>query len=214
MIVLGLGTNIGERELNLSQALQMLNEQYDIKIHKTTPLILTSNNIIEFRELAGSLSRSYLYFGKNGNERFKMMTSNDKNAMIANEMTYESRIFYKISDRYQFHQQYWDLVDFIKMTNSQLEDIEMQLLPDSLKFKTPAEVREIALKLKDNRNRTISELRKHVPYDRQATINKKLEDRQIDKADVFERVVINSLNNLAASKGFTTGTSSSIEFRR
>ena len=100
------------------------------------------------------------------------------------------------------------------MTNSALEDLEMEYLPDSLKFKSPAYVKEVALRLKDQRGRSITELRRHIPYDRQATINKKLEERDIDKADIFERVVINSLNNLASSKGFTTGTSSSIEFRR
>lgn len=189
-------------------------EQYDVRIHKRTPLVMTSPDVIGFRDLAGKLFASYLYFGKNGNERFKIMAANDKNALIASDMTFESRMFYKISDRYQFHQQHWDLIDYIKMTNSALEDLEMEYLPDSLKFKTPAYVKEVALRLKDQRGRTITELRRHIPYDRQATINKKLEERDIDKADIFERVVINSLNNLASSKGFTTGTSSSIEFRR
>jgi len=189
-------------------------EQYDLKIHKRTPLFITSPDVLQFRELAGRLSASYLYFGKNGNDRYKMMASNDKHALVANEMTYESRMFYKISDRYQFHQQHWDLVDFIKMTNSQLEDLQMELLPDSLKLKTPDYVREVALKFKDQRTKTIIELRRHIPYDRQATINKKMEGRELDKSDVFDQVVINSLNTLAASKGFTTGTSSSIEFRR
>ncbi|MBL0341036.1 MAG: hypothetical protein IPP71_08990 [Bacteroidetes bacterium] len=189
-------------------------EQFDVRIHKRTPLVLTSPNIIDFREIAGRLSASYLYFGKNGSERNKIMVANDKNAFIANEMTFESRLFYKISDRYQFHQQHWDLVDYLKMTNSSFDDLEMEFLPDSLKFKTPGYVKEVALKLKEQRSRAIVELRRHIPYDRQAIINKRLEERAIDKSDIFERVVINSLNNLAASKGFTTGTSSSIEFRR
>ena len=42
MIVLGLGTNIGEREMNLSQALQMLNEQYDIKIKAVSSIYETA----------------------------------------------------------------------------------------------------------------------------------------------------------------------------
>ncbi len=189
-------------------------EQYDIRIHKRTPIVLTSTNVMDFREAASKLSASYLYFGKNGNERYKMMASNDKNAFIASDMTFESRMFYKISDRYQFHQQNWDLIDYLKMTNSPLNDLEMEYLPDTLKFKTADYVKEVALRLKDQRSRMISELRNHIPYDRQAILNKKLFERDIDKSDIFDRVVINSLNNLATSKGFTTGTSSSIEFRR
>jgi len=123
-------------------------------------------------------------------------------------------LFYKISDRYQNHQQAWDIVDYIKMVNLKPEMLEMQFLIDSLKFKSPEAVIEIGLKLKDKRNRNIVELRKHLPYDRQAIINRMLEDRDIDKSDIFERVVINSLNNHAAGNGFTTGSSSSIEFRK
>lgn len=100
------------------------------------------------------------------------------------------------------------------MTNSALEDINMTFLPDSLKFTTPANVRTVALQLKDKRSKTIMDLRRHIPYDRQITINKRLEDRDIDKSDIFERVVINTLNRMAAEKGFTTGTSASIDFRR
>lgn len=189
-------------------------EQYDMKIHKRTPLVLTSTNVPEFKELAGKLNATYLYYGNNGSERYKMMTNIDKNALLANEMTFESRLFYKISDRYQFHQQNWDLIDYIKMTNSNLEALEMALLPDSLKFKTPEYVRNSALNLKEKRTKTISDLRRHIPYDRQITINKRLEARDIDKSDIFERIVIQDLNRRAAEKGFTTGTSASIEFRR
>jgi hypothetical protein len=169
---------------------------------------------LEFKELAGKLNSTYLYYGTNGSERYKMMTNIDKNALLANEMTFESRLFYKISDRYQFHQQNWDLIDYIKMTNSNLEALEMALLPDSLKFKTPEYVRNSALNLKEKRTKTISDLRRHIPYDRQITINKRLEARDIDRADIFERIVIQDLNRRAAEKGFTTGTSASIEFRR
>ena len=189
-------------------------EQFDIRIHKRAPLVITSPNTIEFRELAGRLSETYIYYGANGNERYKMMASVDNHARLANEMTFESRLFYKISDRYQFHQQYWDLVDYLKMSNSDFADLEMKYLNDSLKFKSPADVREITSQMKDKRSRLVMELRKHMPYDRQAYINKRMEDRDIDKADMFDRVVINSLNAMATAKGFSTGNASSIEFRR
>ncbi len=189
-------------------------EQYDIRIHKRTPLILTSPNTIVCREIADRLSSTYLYYGKDGFSRYKMMAAIDKNALLANEMTFESRLFYKISDRYQFHQQYWDLVDYLKMSNSDFSNIDMTLLHDSLKFKSPADVREMAFRLKDERNKIITELRKHLPYDRQAIINKKLEENDVDKSDMFDRVVINSLNSLSAANGFSTGNPASIDFRR
>jgi hypothetical protein len=189
-------------------------EQYDIRIHKRTPLVMTSSDPGEFRELAASLSASYLYFGLQGRERYKMMAAIDQHAMASNAMTYESRVFYKISDRYQFHQQSWDLIDYMKMGNLQPELIEMQFLEDSLKFGSPDKVVSLAQNLKQKRSKTIVDLRRHLPYDRQVIINRMLEDRAIDKADIFERVIINSLNTLASEKGFSTGANASIEFRR
>jgi hypothetical protein len=189
-------------------------EQYDIRVHKRTPVILTSTDPSEMRTLSEKLTDTYMYFGEKGEERYKMMASNDKNAMVANDMSFESRLFYKISDRYQFHQQSWDLVDYIKMSNSPLTEIDQKFLQEANRFKTPAELKELSLKKKDERTKIISYLRRHLPYDRQAVINKKLEDRDIDKADIFERVVINSLNDLAATRGINTGVSASTEFRR
>jgi len=189
-------------------------EQYDIRIHKRPPMLLTSPDPAEFREIASRFSATYLYYGKFGHERHKIMASNDKNAMLANEMTFESRMFYKISDRYQYHQQGWDIVDYLKMTRPDLDGIDMTMCPDSIKFKSPEYVLDLGQNLKDQRNRAIIELRKHLPYDRQAIINRMLEDREIDKSDIFERVIINSLNNHAASNGFSTGSSASIEFKR
>ena len=189
-------------------------EQYDIRIHKRYPLILTSPNSGTFREIAARLANTYIYYGKNGFERHRMMAAIDKHAQVANEMTFESRMYYKISDRYQFHQQYWDLVDYLKMTNSDFSDLDMTTLPDSLKFKTPEYVRDVATRQKEERNRIINEMRKHLPYDRQTIINQKLIDHEINKSEMLDRVIINSLNTLSAAKGFSTGTAASIDFRR
>ncbi len=208
--------NNAERELPGWREIARLSngEQYDMFIHKRTPMVLTSPDPSVFREIALRFHETYLYYGESGTERYKIMASNDKNAMMANEMTYESRIFYKISDRYQYHQQSWDIVDYLKMSNPGPEAIQMEYLPDSLKFKTPEHVLQLGMSLKEKRNKTMIELRRHLPYDRQLIINRMLEDRGIDRAPIFERVVINSLNNLATSNGYTTSSASSIEFRR
>jgi hypothetical protein len=208
--------NLAEKELPGWREIARLagGEQYDMHIHKRAPMLLTSPDPSEFRELAANLSATYLYYGPGGYERHRMMATIDNHAMMANEMTYESRIFYKISDRYQYHQQYWDMVDYLKMANPRPEDIEMKYLPDSLRFKTPHYVLEVARNLKEKRNRVLIDLRKHLPYDRQMILNNMMEDRGLDQGPLFERVVINSLNHHAAAKGFNTVNISSIEFRR
>jgi hypothetical protein len=177
-------------------------EQFDIRIHKRTPVILTSTDPARLKSLAHDLNDTYIYYGPIGADRHRMMVSNDRHAYEASPMTFESRLYYKISDRFQFNQQGWDVVDYIKITNSSLEeDFNMELMEDSLRFKTPAYVRELALRKKDERNRVISEMRKHLPFDRLSVIAGKMEQTDIDKSDVLERVVMNALNKQAASKG-------------
>lgn len=208
--------NNAERELPGWREIARLTggEQLDIRIHKRPPMLLTSPDAETLKALSGQLSATYLYFGSQGRERYKMMAAIDKYARESNLMTHESRLFYKISDRYQYHQSSWDLIDYIRQSGFSGETLEMQYLPDTLKFRRPEEVGKFAGDLKDQRNRTIIEMRKHLPYDRQATISRMLEERGIDKSDMLERVVINSLNKMAESKGFSTGASASIEFRR
>jgi len=189
-------------------------EQFDIKIHKRTPIVLSSPDPEEFKTIASDFSSTYIYFGENGSERHRMMAENDRAAMVANPMTFESRIFYKISDRYQYHQEKWDLVDYLKMTDPKLESLNTEWLPDSLKFKSAEYILSTVVSLKDKRNKAIIDLRRHLPYDRQAKLNQMLEDRNIHKSDIFERVVINSLNELASSNGFTTGSAANLEFSR
>ncbi|HEX5003552.1 MAG TPA: vWA domain-containing protein [Bacteroidia bacterium] len=178
-------------------------QQFDIKIHKRTPLVLTSPDPARLKVLASNLNNTYIFYGKNGAFRYRMMVANDKRAYDASMMSFESRLYHKISDRFQFHQQGWDVIDYIKISNSDLEEnFSMEEMNDSLKFKTPAYVRELAVRLKQDRNRIISELRKHLPYDRLNTINKKLEDSDLDKSDAFERTTMQALNKTAIAKGF------------
>ncbi len=188
-------------------------KQFDIRIHKRTPLVLTSPDRETFRSLSQSLAGTYMAYGPEGMDRVKMMAAIDNHAMAANDMSYESRIYFKISDRYQFHQQKWDLVDYLKMNNSDFSEIQREFLMDSLRYREPAEIKQVVSLAKERRNKIILELRKYVPFDRQTIINRQLEEKAIDKSDIFDRVVINSLNFLAEEHGYSTG-SASIDFRR
>ena len=179
-------------------------EQYDIRIHKRPPLILAPDPEDRINQLAQQLNATYIYYGNDGAARFRMMKSVDAYAKMANPMAFQSRLFHKISDRYQLHQASWDLVDHLKMTNTDFEDVDMELLHDSLKFSTRNKLMEVVYHAKDERVRVIHELRKFLPHSRQSIIKSKYEKKGIDKADILERVVINTLDQAAGTKGFTT----------
>lgn len=180
-------------------------EQYDMQVHKRNPLILTCKENDKLLKLAKELSATYLYYGRSGKDIYKMMELIDKTAFLANEMAFQSRLFYKLSDLYQMKQGEWDLVDYLKITNSDFTELNSDQLPDTLQSYTPEKLWKFVMSKKDERLRIISGIRFLLKFDRQQIINKEIKEKQYDKnANTFDRIVINWLNKAAAEKGFST----------
>lgn len=179
--------------------------QYDMQVHKRNPLILTCKETDKLHELGKKLSQTYIYYGKNGEDIFKMEALIDKTAMLGNEMAYQSRLFYKVSNLYQMKQAEWDLIDYLKSTNSDFETLNPMWLPDTLQKYTPENLHKLAMSKKDERLKTISQIRGLLKFDRQQIINKQIVEKEYDKnPDTFDRIVISWLNKIAAEKGFNT----------
>jgi hypothetical protein len=180
-------------------------DQFDIKIHKRAPQVLVSEEQQELYHLSEGLNKTYVYHGKNGAARYRMMTSVDEHALKSSPMDFQSRLFYKISDHYQYHQQSWDLVDYLKSAKVGFDKIDPEYLPDSLRSSTPDDLYGLALKLKGERNIIIKRLRNHLPYNRQSVIDKVYMDDDIYQADIFDRIVVRSLDKMALTGGYNTG---------
>lgn len=180
-------------------------EQFELVVHKRNPLVLTCTNTELLHQLAKKLQATYFYYGKNGKEIYKMEELIDKTAQLANEMTFQSRLFYKISDLYQMRQPHWDLVDYLKSTNSDFTELNFDLLEDSLKKYSPAMLRKSMMAKKDERLKILSELRSLLKFDRQQIINQQVKENGFDKNyNTLDRVIINWLNKTAAQKGINT----------
>ncbi|MEP7168211.1 MAG: hypothetical protein ABI855_02465 [Bacteroidota bacterium] len=179
--------------------------QYDVLVHKRNPLILTCKDSARLHDLNKKLAATYVYFGKSGKDYFKMEEQIDKTALLANEMTFQSRLFYKISDSYQLRQSHWDLIDYIKLTNGDFRKIDPSLMPASYKSYTADALRVLVEHKKNDRQKAIEGIRELLPYDRQKTINKKIMEEDYDKhPGTLDRMIIGWLNNKAAQKGFQT----------
>jgi hypothetical protein len=179
--------------------------QYELTVHKRNPLILTCKDSARLYDLADKLSATYIYFGQTGKDNFKMQDLIDKTAMRSNEMTFQSRLFYKISDLYQLQQSQWDLVDYVKLTNSNLQKIDPSLIPSVYKNYTADALRTLVANKKTERQKIINSIRLLLPYDRQQTINKAFKENEYDKnPGTLDRMIISWLNAKAAEKGIQT----------
>ncbi|MEO5570891.1 MAG: hypothetical protein ABIT08_15925 [Bacteroidia bacterium] len=179
--------------------------QYDVLVHKRNQLILSTDSTDRLLELNKKLTATYIYYGTNGKDFFKLERLTDKVAVNANEMTFQSRMFFKISDLYQLNQSHWDLVDHVKVTNNNLQKIDPSLLPDTLKKFTADALRALVARKKTERQKIIEQIRELLPYDRQKTINKKIKEEGYDKhPGTLDCIIISWLNKKAAEKGLET----------
>ncbi len=178
--------------------------QYDMRVHHRNPLIVTCTEKEKFNDLAQQLSDSYIYYGKYGVDVRRMIDMIDRTAMDANPQAFQSRMFYKISGNFQSKQYQWDLVDYMKKTNSDFREIDFEYLPDSLKYFTPEKLRNLVMLKKDERLRIISQMRGLLKFDRQQIINKVVKEKEYDiNPNTFDRIVISWLNKAASEKGIT-----------
>ncbi len=178
--------------------------QYDMRVHHRNPLILTCRKEDKLNELARRLDKTYVWFGKYGKDARNMVRLLDQTAYAANAQSYQSRLFYKLSGHFQARQHQWDLVDYLKKTNSDFRELDFEWLPDSLKGYTPEKLREHILHLKNERLRIISQMRSMLGFDRQQVINRMVLEKGYDHSpNTLDRIVISWLNQAASGKGIT-----------
>lgn len=186
---------------------------HEIIIHKRPPMIVTTPDSTELIKLSKALAATYIGYGKGGNERVRLMAMVDEKTQQANLMTFESRMFHKISDGYQFQNGKWDIVDYYRSFDN-IPDRAVNYIPDSSAAGFEGAMVEYVIKMRETRKNILSRLRVHLPLDRQSQLNRMLDERSLRKSNNFERVVINSMDRMAASRGFNTIPTGRYEFSR
>lgn len=186
---------------------------HEIIIHKRPPVLVTTPDSIELFKLSKELAATYIGYGKGGSDRVKLMAMVDEKTKQANLMTFESRMFHKISDGYQFQNSKWDIVDYYRSFDN-IPDKALNTIPDSSAVGFDGAMKDYVAKMRESRKVILSRLRMHLPLDRQAQLNRMLEERSLRKSNNFERVVINSMDQMAASRGFNTIPTGRYEFSR
>ncbi len=180
-------------------------EFFDLRLQKRAPQVLVSDDQQALYHLSQDLNDTYIPFGQKGIERFKMMKAVDEYALKSSPMDFQSRLFYKISDQYQYHQERWDLVDYLKSSDSDFNKIDAEYLPDSLKSYSADQLIAVAQKAKLSRNFIINKLRMHLPYNRQEIIVRTYREGNFYQADIFDQIVLRAMDGMAASGGYNTG---------
>jgi hypothetical protein len=109
------------------------------------------------------LNSTYLYYGKDGKTRYKMMAAQDENILEVSPRGFRYRMAYKTSARYQKKNSSWDLVDlFSKLDTLEKRNFDTELLPDSLQKMNDSRFYEFIVQKNELRNQVLAKIHKLV----------------------------------------------------
>lgn len=109
-----------------------------------------------FRILNRKFNKTYLYYGKGGKARHKILQEEDNHIYVTNTKGFRYRAMYKISDDYQKKNHSWDMVDLYNKNPVAFMDIDRKLLNDSCKKRTNEQIKEYIIYKKYERKKLTS----------------------------------------------------------
>jgi hypothetical protein len=135
-------------------------EFYTFQITKRTPLLKFSADAQWLVDLNKQLHDTYIYFGKNGKERYDMMCAGDDNSKRMNEDFFYSRCRYKLSKHYEEQCRQWDLVSLIKTDLPDFTKLSKDYLPKDFQIMNPKDLKEEAISRKNKREIILTQMEK------------------------------------------------------
>ena len=109
-----------------------------------------------FRILNKRFNNTYLFYGKGGRIRRRILQEEDNHIYITNTEGFRYRSLYKISDDYQKKNYSWDLVDLYTKNPAAFIDIDKKLLNDTCKKMTNEQLKAYIIYKKYERKKLAS----------------------------------------------------------
>ena len=186
---------------------------YNVNVAYNHTGIDTGFDTQQLSMLNEELNSTYLYYGKEGKTRYKMMAAQDENILEVSPRGFRYRMAYKTSWRYQKKNSSWDLVDlFSKLDTLRKRDFDPELLPDSLQKMSDAKFYEFLIQKNETRNLVLAKMHKLIKaretQEREAILAHREElKRRKEPADEIKPSIDNLIMLLmveeAMKKGFT-----------
>jgi len=148
------------------------------------------------------LDSTYLYYGQNGKNRYKIMNALDNDAARISADCFQDRLVYKTSTSFQMKQSSWDLVDWSYLATTDYDLINNGYLPEKLQNRSDDDLRRLVRATRNQRAQAIKNV-KDISQKRQKVIASKSAQMKIDNHDTFAGIIINTIKRIAGQNGFT-----------
>ena len=121
---------------------------------------LNDFDVKRFRRLNRRFNYTYLYYGKEGRTRWRMMQEEDNHIYITNTEGFRYRSWYKISPDYLRKNSSWDLVDYYGRNKEESLIVDRKFVNDTCKKMSEEELRSYILLKKYERKKIASMISK------------------------------------------------------
>lgn len=172
-----------------------------IVVVKRDPLLKQLPDQEKITNLNKRLDQLMVPVSNDGLEICTAIKSCDSRAMLYHPVSYENRLYYRISDALLQQTLKWDLVAGDFQSLSLEKQYNPELFPDSLKNIPQQKLIEKIEASKTERSKIINELKKMLPDDRQHFINSVLKDKTFEKQQILERVLLLDILEVAGKNG-------------
>ena len=160
---------------------------------------LNGFDLQNFRLLNRKFNNTYLYYGKGGKLRRRILQVEDNHIYVTNTEGFRFRSMYKISDDYQNKNYSWDLVDLYHKDPLAFLDIDRQLLNDSCKKMSDEQIKEYIIYKKYERKKLSSLISEMLlAKDKK---DKETGANSIRKFNTFDRISIQTIKDLLKENG-------------
>lgn len=161
----------------------------------------------ELDALNKKLNDTYVYYAPGAEERKKMQTDLDDDAVKSSQNLFQTRVLAKASSLYQGKNFFWDLVDLTYSNDFDFKKIFTDNLPETFKAYNSEELKNAILKIRSEREAVISEI-KAFGYKREQYITDKKAELNIKDETNVGIVLMNAINKDISANGFhKTGSS-------
>ena len=158
-------------------------------------------NMDRLMSLNKKLNETYLYYGTQGKERWKMQRADDESIFKANTEGYRYRLQFRISDLYLNKNSEWDLVDLHTRNPLAIETVDRASLPDTLKYMTDSDLRANVIFNKYKRKKIIADIKQVLAEKEQLVKDKNLETEKNMKT--FDITTIAWLREILTARGYS-----------
>ncbi len=114
---------------------------------------LNDFDLKKFRQLNRRFNNTYLYYGKGGRIRWRMLQYEDNHVYVTNTEGFRYRAMYKLSSDYQRKNSSWDLVDLFSRNPDAYLKADKSLMNDTCKRMSDAQLRTYIIHKKYERKR-------------------------------------------------------------